>query len=923
MPIPNYIRPQLTIEQNLERLDASVVNRLNAVVVGPQYKVVTYDASAPDSGTTFASAGQVLAYPDLGTGQVPDTTKTRVFARAVEAALASIATGTKKFKLTSLDEPHVVQLQDGGAPVPLAGTSRDDTVFRGRDVQVGDVFRFTPATGGNAGYRRKVVALRGVASASSVGAPAESSYNPSALGATAVVEGPLNADFDVALGTGAFSGLVKGAVYQGKYGDFFTVRVTTAGAPGTAVLSLRSASGLYDADNVPTTDASGDYAVAGTYFDGQQIIISKESARDLALTDVIQFQLKGAYVAASGVAGLFAVAGTYTGPKNTTYLVRVVEGGALGTAKLQISDTAGIDVAQSVTPAEDTPFSLGTYGLTFTVDTTGHTWNGGFKRGDIYTIAATAAAESTTSFDKVVLDGPAVDITGWADTSILLNTEHRLEFSGEIGARDVADFTPAWVSSATGVTTRSGLALEVDARTTGYKWVAFADGVGTLHVQYRALVPPAAGETFFLVSTASEAVALVGPAVLDNTLGYGVAQALHGAQGRPVYVRRTAGETLDDFNAAFVALENSDLFYALAILSNRADVKLAAAQHADAMSAPEIKHFRRVYLATESPGQYAVLQKKSDGSNFTATVSSYSGQNIRVRCEESSFLSLGLVSGDILRFEYAVDGWGDETWTEYKIASVLNDQELLLQAGPDTPVSPAMRFELWKADTGASQATYVAQASAAINSRRAVNVWADKPMVRLDSGLVQLPIMFIAAEVAGLRTALYPQQGLTHTEISSVTSAPSMYSRFTRAQLDQAAASGTFIITQDIESSAIYIRHQLTTRTDSGSLYYEDSVGVNLDSISFEINDVLTNLIGKKNVNQQTLGVVKNRILAILDAKVENPPTADVGPALVAYDSLDVAVDATLRDTINVSADLVMPLPLNQIKVKLFGSVSL
>jgi hypothetical protein len=143
--------------------------------------------------------------------------------------------------------------------------------------------------------------------------------------------------------------------------------------------------------------------------------------------------------------------------------------------------------------------------------------------------------------------------------------------------------------------------------------------------------------------------------------------------------------------------------------------------------------------------------------------------------------------------------------------------------------------------------------------------------------------------------------------------------------LDIAAASGVFIVTQDLEDGPVYIRHQLTTQADKGSLYYEDSVGVNLDDISFNIVAIIDGYIGKYNATPDTVQVIQNKINELL----HNKARADraqffIGPQLLDYDpaDLDVEIDATLRDQINVKATLTLPLPLNRIIVELFGGVS-
>lgn len=916
--IPDYVRPQLTIEQNLAIVDSTTLERLYAVVIGPQYRVSRFDADAPENPTAFASAGVSVPYAGLAAGEAVDASFTRLYGVGLEALLADLTANTKRFRLYSLDEPNVVWFQNDGASVAVAGTGRDDAIFRGRDLAVGDVLRF------NGGYNRTVVGLRGVSVAAVVGAPAEGPYNPVAKVGNTLTASPAHPNFTPSV-TGTFAGLAKGATYQGKYGDFFTIRVTTAGAPGTAVLSIRSATGLYDADNVPTTNSAGDYVVDPSYFDGLTLTI--DATRDLTTADVLSFRIEVPYARALSTAGVVAIAGTYTGAVDTQYVLRVTKGGAIGTAEVQVTDTAGVEPTLQHVTADGVAKALGSYGLTFTFDATpsgGAFPNGGLRKGDVYVISATAAKESSTAFDKVILDGPAVEIAGLSDTTALLSAYHTLPFTDEIDRRAVSDTVPAFVAGSNAVAVRAALSLYVGARSAGYKWVPFIDAVGALHLTYRALVPPVAGETHIRCANVSEAILNFGSITdIDNVLGYGVRCALLGAQGRPVFVRRTAGVAVDDFAAALAPLENSDLFYSFTPLSENADVIALVTSHVEAMSQPEVKNFRRAYVGTSSPGAYSLLGRKASGAAFVATINSFGGVNVRVRCEDATFLSLGLVAGDTLRTNYALNDWGDETFDEYKISRVLNDKELILVTGPAAPVAPAQRFEIWKPDTAAATVAYVAARSQAIGSRRVVNVWVDRPTATVDGVTTVIPAMFVAAEIAGLRSSLLPQQGLTHTEITTITSASGMYTRFSQTQLDTVAAAGTMVVTQDIETSAIYIRHQLTTKVDSGSLYYEDSVGVNLDNISFLIKDALSGFIGNRNANAQTLGVMQTRVSRILDDQVEVVSVSDVGPALIGYTDLVVELDPVARDTANISAELEMPLPLNRVKVRLNGSVNI
>jgi hypothetical protein len=182
---------------------------------------------------------------------------------------------------------------------------------------------------------------------------------------------------------------------------------------------------------------------------------------------------------------------------------------------------------------------------------------------------------------------------------------------------------------------------------------------------------------------------------------------------------------------------------------------------------------------------------------------------------------------------------------------------------------------------------------------------------------IKLPNFYIAAELAGLRSAVQPQQGLTNTQVESISAAPSMYTKYNEKSLNDIAEQGTWIITQDYEGGDIYIRHQLTTDSKNGSLYYEDSVGVNIDEISYAINNILFKYIGKRNANAKTVTQVYNDVFTILFERTRVSPDIEIGPALLGFNSLTVGIDKVQKDRINVDVNLDVPLPLNSIVVNL------
>ncbi len=311
-----------------------------------------------------------------------------------------------------------------------------------------------------------------------------------------------------------------------------------------------------------------------------------------------------------------------------------------------------------------------------------------------------------------------------------------------------------------------------------------------------------------------------------------------------------------------------------------------------------------------------------NGLTFACTIQHTSTGNVRLICATGDFLTRGILPGDQVRLNFTTDAWGNVSYDQFIVQTVLENDELILVTGPASPVSPAVRFEIWRPDTGPSQAQFIGDRSNNFLDRRVINVWCDSPMKPDANGIQQVQELFyLAAEIAGLRSAVLPQQGLTYTEMNfSVTSAPLMFTKYSEEDLDVAAANGTYIVTQDVSDGPVYIRHQLTTdAVDSlGPLYWEDSVGTNLDNIAYSVKDVFQPYIGKRNANPETLEEIETKMRDLLNTFKSNPGGfSAIGPAVADWSGLSVQIDPTFRDRINIIVTLQLPLPINQINITL------
>lgn len=938
MPLASYSPPQMVIQQNLEVAVSSPDPELPACVLGVSYLLSRWGKETT-VGTAFDAAGQLLgwqyvdangAIQTLPATYTPDTASVKVWAKDLRATLATYVAGDNKIYLNDLDAPNIIKISGNnfrGASLP--------TLFRSRPAEIGDE---VDVDDGTTVRSRKIVGFVGADIAASYGTnaaatdelAANNAYNPvtdavADAAQTLIAPGGLT----VTVNQASVNLNVRGSAgYNRKVAEEFTVTVTEGGVPGngagSATFTITSKSGLYSATGVKSTDSSGAYLIDDSELAGATLTIDDGA---VSVGQVFKFRVYQGYTRlAAGTNIVLTDSGSgYLGDKDTTYMIEVTEGstGATATgAKLKIYDTAGLETVQTdvaVTNLDAIP--LGALGLsvTFDVAAPNTVTQSGLRAGDVYYVIAKAPSQSTTNFDKAVLDGPVVDTATFLSVATALGASFKIRYGGEIAADAAADET-AWSAAAGGVTVDSALALYVSTRANGYQWVAFDDAQGELHLSYRAAKPVSTATGMDYVDTEADIVSKIGTIAVDNPLAFGCAEALSGAQGGRVYFLAVGADTAAAYQTALKKLEATDKPYSLAPMTDSADVRATVRTHVLAMSSATRKNFRKAYTAIASPGRYAELLVAADSTNYTATVTAYGGENLLVTMSAAAdgvdFDSLNIVEGDIFRLSVANE--------DYVIASKLNATQLLLQSGPVVPVSPAVPFQIWKEDTATSQGDFIIEQSNALKHRRIVPVWYEDGTRVIDGVPTVIPPMFAAAFLAGYRSYLPPQIGLSRSEVTTITAAPAMYNKYGADDLDRIAAEGVTIITQDIESGAIYVRHQLTSDTDNGILYAEDNITAVVDYVSYKFkNSALGARVGKTNVTRRSLSQMFNEAATLLDQMKQANVDSEYGPVIEDWANLKVERDATVRDRTNVTVDIAVATPNNTVWVTINAYVDL
>lgn len=940
--ILNYSRPQTEIFQILETTANPLLDRIHAVVVGPAYihadlsaDNLVYDTYQQDTGYSYRMLrdGESVA---KGTELIDGD---------------SVSLVAKNLRLVLFDEDaarfvaqpgnltgNVLETISSDGFLNTADPSVAAAFDYGRPPTIGDIYHISD---GSSEIERKVTGIAGkdldsgVTYASYFGAEA---FDLSVANDDVVTVSSANFSYTAVkpwVTDGASTS--AGSRYIRRYGKAglgqgLRLAISVICDTGTGVPSTSSFTAAIN--GVPTSVTAAVSATTGTLFTlgditfrvtgynawqtGDRISLTIDYTDETVILPVPQlFGSADQHVESSG----------YTYSSSTRRLasnltIEVTAISDTDATTFRIYDAAGL-----MTPAVATVANGGN--LDQTID-----YDGGeisvsltaidklnFHVGQKFVYLISPPSRSTTVFDKVLLNAPLG--TALNTGSPWLITAYR-NYSGVVPAVEPTLFNVNFTVGADEVAVGT-----IQARVSGYTNASESvrpalDSTGTVAVQWRAVINTGDSDGLVPIDSVSDIITQFGSIGLASELGYGLYKAFGGAGGKRVYGLNTGGAAYADFLNAFEKLESANYIYTVAVLSSDLAVGQLAASHCRTLSLPSVKRFRRAYVGTDSPGEYPILDVQADSSPYTASIQAGTGglYTLVVFENDITFGAYSFSRGDFLEVTGTGARYLIDTVDEIPLAGGGTTIAVTLQAGPSVPVS-STPVRVIAADTAENTARYVWQRSAALGSgaeedRRIANIWQDKGTLLG----VTIPNRFGACEMAGLRTALQPQQGLTRTEVSFIDSAPSMYTKFRQSVLDEMAARGVWIITQNSADTPCYVRHQLTTAVSNGSLYYEDNAGTNIDTVCFALDDLIDPLIGKRNATPRTVLEIRGLVSSLLTQLTKEPYDAVLGPQLISFfnsngdtDSMDIAIDPNFKDRINLVVGIEIPLPLNNIRI--------
>lgn len=926
-----YILPQVKVFQELLQRPGEITVPLSAHISGGHAFLLRYTPATKENGSLGLYNSLVESryeWPNRPAGSRIDLSSVRLFIEdalmeyfrdAVSAGSTITVTAGYRNRIRS----DSVNFRANGTAYPRHASLYD------RDVRVGDVARVRAVVNStNYELWTHVRDIKGDIVPGSVGAATGDTNNattqsPPPPATFAKTGGPDNCVEIASVNQATYDGRRDGDI-----NETYTILVTQSSINGdatTARLRVFSASGNDNQLSV-TPAAFGSPTPIGTRgltvtfdLDVGAACSSAAEEDDVSPNDFIAGQRWQVTCHQNFTAPTATSGGTYTGASDTTYIVTVTRGGAYASGpQITVSTTTGYDRSGPTTvPAAATAVPVGSHGVTISFNQTG------LRKGDRYYISVVAPHEGPMrtlvlahNLDAGIPANTEVDLTLYIRKSFEITRERHgfapqlnWEASNEelIVHPELVATDPSWTNN--GVP----MFLEVTSESTRQ--------YGRLYVEYRAWLSELCDVIGEVTTIGELDERISGELHPSNPLKWGVFKALQNSNGVPVKFTSVCDpEDLNSWLKVLDTIDGVEGVYGLVPLTFRNDIISAFLGHAKEQSSPERNNFRVVWAALEDvPARMIVGQRPGtqdapvlaivqDDPNKSGTQYTL----LQVPAHNGNFVSRRVRPLDRVRIQYTTDGFGNETYQEYVIDAVINEDELRLVSGPSSPITVPERIEIWRTLNPTDRAQAIARVNN-WNHRRLRKIWPDQ----VGSDGLTYPGYHLAAALAALSSGVRPHQGLTNVEIVGFDDLSRTTHLFGRSQLDLMAGSGVWIVTQDPATGAVYTRHAVTSGDYNNISDREEMITRNLDSISFSLYKMLVPFIGKANLAPGALGTIRGLLEMALDGMQRRGSETILGGQVLGYviDRLDV--HPVLRDHLIIDLRLRLPVALNVIELHL------
>ena len=927
-----YIQPQLKIFQEFEAALTSGLTPLYACIVGPQFGVHT-DSDCGSLGTYDRTQSTTYSYPDKSAGSTVE--QDTVVVNMNDASLRYYQGAD--FAVPAGEDAGSNKIKAAGLVLQTANDYDRSAIFGTRDITIGDKVSVTwdavTVDTQVAGFEADTVDTVGDATA------ADSNQSATLAIAPAVDSQTIADNYLVASAGGTYDGLAEGVV-----SDIYTVTVTKAGGTGVAEASVVSTTGTDDvavkvinytstaigtrgitcslantqssSSSVGITSSS---SMESTQSESSEILSHSSSSdstgstssssgstatesvssssdndyTDLTVGDTWTMSAQQAYTVPIPTSG-----GTFAGTLDTTYIIKIVTGGVVGTDTIiyNVTTDNGYDVQSntSITAAGD--IVIGNYGVVLTLTAADQLAGSDAWSIDVLS-SANGAIRTILLADKLV--------SGVEEASVLDTLAVSISLVDDVICPQVY-----YTTGASSIDILPSVKITGTYLGTSQQFYALT---ADLCVDYRELLITNT-TSIGSIDTISDVESTLGPVSTDNPLAKGVYSALLNSNGSTVYYVGVASDDFSGYSDALDLLTTNDQVYSLVPLNKTAAVVTLFEGHVDEQSSALRNNWRIAWVNSSTDQSAAIYIADSLGADIEATVTDPDGGTnyVHVLSESALFVTNGCLAGDILRINYRPYA-GETIYDTAVIDSVDNEEELTLVAAMSVEYPVDVKIEVHRTSNLTQYATAIGQAAGNISNRRMYYVWPDE----LSDGTEIVSGMYLCAALAGLRSGSAPHAPLTNVEVTGFYN-PTRSTMFNATQLNIMAGDGVWIVTMDL-SGTVYTRHQVSTdNTDINKR--EQTITTNLDSISRQFRDGFSDIIGRGNVSDDMIEIIRTRVHSTAESIQGLPYSLTLGPQLQDYEITKLEIDSVLRDHIRLTIEPVLPYPLNNLDITMLIS---
>lgn len=443
---------------------------------------------------------------------------------------------------------------------------------------------------------------------------------------------------------------------------------------------------------------------------------------------------------------------------------------------------------------------------------------------------------------------------------------------------------------------------------------------GKLYLQYRSVLslPRVIGS----VNTLSDITSQLGVIDAENPLAYAVYKAWTNANGATVHYIPTISNTLNGLRGFADALElakGNRNCYSLVPLTTSSEIWNAFVAHVNDESAPNTGRYRILWITPEIDSHFMVQNSpignpdaELKATTAPTTLPGTSNRYLLTTVDQDARFTETVQVNDWVRVYTPSLSTGRPTPVEYKVVGVVDNITLIISSAfiPNLVNRP---IEIYRDLTSTELASKYVQVAGGFSSERVFAVVPNKGIngLRVDGKPVKN--WNVAAAFAGLRSGSRPHQPLSNVELLGFDGLNATIPVFDEPDLDTLRDGGIWVVMNSLDGK-IYVERQLSTST-LDNFRKEQSVTCNIDSISFAMADGLRNLVGRININDNNIALVRSNLVEILTSFMNATGSETIGSQLISYTIDSITVPSTANDTVRAKVSVSVPLPMNIIDI--------